>query len=501
MAISFKKYIDITSGVGGNGAVRLRDLIGRIFTLNPLVPTGTVVEFTTLEDVGNFFGFSSEEYRRASLYFAWVSKNITRAKKISFARWVNVADAPRIYGTKGDQSLASWGAITAGTFTLTIGSETNLIGPLDFTAVPSLTQVATIIQNAIASETGAQWSGATVTWDSVRKSFNFVGGDEVNAVITVTPGTGGSDIAGQLGWDDPVNTILSNGSVAKTVTQTLTESADVTNNFGSFLFMPALTIEQIVEASTWNDAQNNLYQYMVPVLTADTADYFDALKDFGGTAITLKTVTDEYPEMIPMIILAATDYTKRNAVQNFMYQIFPLTPSVTTTAESNALDNLRVNYYGRTQTAGQFLDFYQRGILTGLPTDAVDQNVYANEQWLKDAAGAELMSLLLSLSRLPANAQGRSQTLAILQGVCDRALFNGTISVGKPLNNVQKLYITELTGDDLAWHQVQGIGYWLDAVLQSYVTEDGRTEWKIVYSLVYSKDDAIRKVEGSHILI
>ena len=27
------------------------------------------------------------------------------------------------------------------------------------------------------------------------------------------------------------------------------------------------------------------------------------------------------------------------------------------------------------------------------------------------------------------------------------------------------------------------------------------TEWKAVYTLIYSKDDAIRKVEGSHVLI
>ena len=83
----------------------------------------------------------------------------------------------------------------------------------------------------------------------------------------------------------------------------------------------------------------------------------------------------------------------------------------------------------------------------------------------------------------------------------EQALFNGVISVEKPLTTVQKLYITEITGDDLAWHQVQNAGYWVDAVMQSYVTEDARTEWKCVYTLVYSKDDAIRKVEGSHILI
>jgi hypothetical protein len=111
------------------------------------------------------------------------------------------------------------------------------------------------------------------------------------------------------------------------------------------------------------------------------------------------------------------------------------------------------------------------------------------------------MRLLLSSSRVPANASGRAALTSTLGSVIEQAVFNGTISVGKPLSQVQKLYITNMTGDPLAWQQVARLGYWLDVTLQSYVTTDSRTEWKAVYTLVYSKDDAIRKVEGSHVLI
>jgi len=168
---------------------------------------------------------------------------------------------------------------------------------------------------------------------------------------------------------------------------------------------------------------------------------------------------------------------------------------------ATTLDNARVNYYGRTQTAGQFLDFFQRGVMMGLATDPVDMNTYANEMWFKDAAGAAIMSLLLSMARVSANSTGRGQLLAVLQSVIETATFNGTISLGKPLNVTQKLYITNLTGDAEAWQQVYRLGYWIDCVMQSYVTQDSRTEWKAVYTLIYSKDDAIRKVEGSHVLI
>ena len=84
MAIAFTKYILITSGVGGGNAVRKRELIGRLFTTNELVPTGSIVEFTTLADVGTYFGTTSEEYKRASFYFGFISKSINSAKNISY---------------------------------------------------------------------------------------------------------------------------------------------------------------------------------------------------------------------------------------------------------------------------------------------------------------------------------------------------------------------------------------------------------------------------------
>lgn len=500
MAISFRRYVDITSGVGGNSAVRQRDLIGRLFTTNNLLPTKSFIEFDSLEEVGAYFGTSSAEYLRAAFYFGFISKNITRPRRISFARWVNAAVAPMIFGRTGDQSIASYTPITTGAFSLTLGGVTNLVNNLDFSAVTSLADVASVIQAKIRTFTGAMWTSATVTWDPVRKCFNLVGGTTGDANIAVVAGSGGNDVADQIGW--LTGAILSDGSAAETVTDTLTASADASNNFGSFLFMPALSDAQVLEAATWNHNQNIYFQFMVPVLPVDAQNIYDSIKTLSGSAITLLGASGEYPEMVPMMILAATDYSKRNAVQNYMFQQFAgLTPSVQTTADAATYDAIRVNYYGRTQTAGQFIDFYQRGVLTGLPTAPTDQNVYANEQWLKDAAGAAIMTLLLSLGRVSANAQGRSQLVAILQSVIDRALFNGTISVGKTLNPTQKLYIAELSGDDLAWHQVQNIGYWLDVNFEQVVAQDSSISFKAVYTLIYSKDDAIRKVEGTHVLI
>lgn len=501
MAISFTRYVDIVSGVGAAESVKERELIARLVTDNVLVPPGTLVEFTTAADVGTYFGFSSNEYLRASFYFAWVSKNITQAQKIGFWRWVDTAQAGVIYGVKATYSLGTFTAVSSGHLNLTIGSHTHELTGINLSAAGSLATVAADLQTAIQaySTGGADWTSATVTYDATAGRFILTGGVTGPEIMGIAAAASGTDLGPLLGWL-AAGAIVGQGSAVETITETLTTSAATSNNFGSFLFMPSLDLTQITEAATWNNGQNVMFQYMVPVTSANAAATSAAIILLAGCAMTLSPIATEYPEMIPMMIMAATDYTARNSVQNYMFQIFAVTPSVTDDADADTYDAISVNYYGQTQTAGQFIQFYQLGVLTGTAQDPIDQNVYANEQWFKDAIGSQIMQLLLALGQVPANKTGQAMLLAVIQSQINQAIFNGTVSVGKTLNVKQQLYITNATGSNTAWQQVQTIGYWVNVVITPFV-EDGVTHYKAVYTLIYSKDDVIRKVQGSDILI
>lgn len=499
MSISIKKYVEITSGVGAGGAVRQRDLIGRLFTTNPKVPVDGLVEITSADDARDYFGSSSPEYFRALFYFSFISKLIVAPKKLTFARWANIASQPRVYGARVTTLLSALQAITAGTLTIKAGDTTANLTGIDLSASTSFSDVASKIQTAIRAATGSQYSAATVTYDAVARAFNFTGSVAGAAAMTVTPSGTPNDLAPLIGWT--LGAVLSPGADITSISDTLGYSADKSNNFGSFAFVPELTTDQIVEAALWNAARNVEFMFCARVTDANMSTLSAALITTAGVALTYCPVATQYDEMAPMIVMAATDYTKRNSVQNYMFQVLDLTAKVQDTDTSDLLDGLRVNYYGNTQTAGQIINFYQRGVLCGDQSAPVDMNTYANELWFKDACQASLMAMLLSLPKVSANRAGEGQVIAILQDAIDRALFNGTISVGKELTVQQRLYISELTGDPLAFHQVQGIGYWVDCNMASTTTQDGRTEFKAVYTIVYSKDDVIRKVEGTHVLI
>src|SRR5882757_6642970 len=122
MAIAFSKYINITSGVGAGVTVAQRELIGRLFTTNALVPTGSYVEFDSAAEVGAYFGTTTEEYKRALYYFSFISKNITTPQKISFASYQPASTAPKIFGAPITSSLSSFTSIANGSLHIQMGS-------------------------------------------------------------------------------------------------------------------------------------------------------------------------------------------------------------------------------------------------------------------------------------------------------------------------------------------------------------------------------------------
>lgn len=504
MPISIQRYVDITSGVGAANNVGTRQLIGRFFDDNVLIPSDSQVSFSSAAEVLSYFG-AGEEYNRAQFYFGWQSKNITAPQELSFARWNSIACAPVIFGAKGAQTLLSWTSITTGAFHLTMGTTTHSFTNVDFSAAASLSDVAGVLQTIIRaiSAGGALWTSATVVWNATTQQFNLTGGATGANVISVAAGANPNDILTQLGWAS-ASTIIGAGAAIQTLTACLTQSAAANNNFGSFGFMSsaALNLTQVTEIATWNDGQNVMFMYCVPVTAAHASSWTTALSAIGGTAPTLDPgVSGQYPEMEPMMVLAATNYAAANSTSNYMFQVFPgLTAAVTNDTDADTYDALSINYYGNTQTAGQTVNFYQRGVMWGGSPDPLDQNTYANEVWLKDALGAALMTLLLALGKVSANIAGMAQILNIMQGVVEQALFNGTISVGKILTSIQQLYITQITGDQNAWKQVQNIGYWLGVEFVPEVV-NGQNEFIAEYTLIYSKDDVIRQIIGRDILI
>lgn len=510
MAIPISNYVDVSSVVGGANQAPLRNFGGLIITGNSLVPTGKILQFTSAAAVGSYFGTSSEEYTRSQFYFGWISKSGTAPQQLNFYFWNNdAATADLIFGVPPIDTLTQFNSITAGQLSLTMGGFTHTLTAINLSAAGSLAAVATDIQTAIQSYSagGSAWTAATVSYNATTGAFNLTGGAtgaDATFAVTAAPS---NDLAAPLGWLN-AGTVVSQGSAAQTIPTMLNALINTSNNFGSFLFTNGLSMSltNIEAAANWNNTltPNIQFIYTVQVSPTNASSWQSALNQIGGVTLTLASpgsaATTEYPEMVPMMILAATDYDATNSVQNYQFQEFTLTPSVTDPTSYTTYTNLNINFYGQTQTAGQLINFYQQGVMFGLASQPLDQNTYANEIWFKDALGSALMNLLLDLNQVPASNTGIAMVLSIIQSVVNQALQNGTIEIGRTLTEVQILYITQQTGSTTAWQQVQNTGYWKGAQVETY-TVGGVTEYKIVYTLIYAKDDVVRLIQGSNVLV
>lgn len=506
--ISQSRYINIVSGVGAGASVAQRQLIMRLITRNSTLPPGIVAEFANSDAVGAYFGTNSEEYKRALAYFGFVSKSINSPLNLSFARWVSADIAPQIVGDSQTKSLTAIKAINGPTLQLNVNGVVENVGTMNFASANTLTDVAGVLQTAIRAVSGVpQFTNAIVTYNTNTNQFVLTGTTTGADSITATATGLGTDISQLLGWAT-TGTVFVPGQVADTPDVAVSKSEQISTNFGSVVFVTGsgiLTNPQIQAVATWIDSKNNAYMFSTTSTIANLATLFGLIGGYSGTAINVisATLPNDYIEQSPCEILAATDYSKVNATQNYMFYQFPSrNVTVTDDTTANTCDANLGNYIGQTQSAGQKLAFYQRGVLCGGSQDAVDMNTYANEMWLKSAIAAQLLALFLSVNRVPANLDGKANIMAILQTVITTAKNNGTISAGKTLSAVQQVYISQITGDANAWRQVQTIGYWIDVQFVSVVnTNNGRTEWQANYTLIYAKDDAIRKVQGSDIMI
>lgn len=511
--IPFTKYIKITSGVGGGNNVATRQFVARLFVLNPLVSPNSALSFSSADDVGTYFGTSSFEYQRALMYFSYISPSITRAKSLQFARWAKTDSPARVFSNELPKVLATLKAITAGVLTLKFGTNTVPLTGITFAAATSLSDVAAELQTALRLNAAAELTSATVVYEPTTSRFNFTAsptGVTNESFFVVQAGAGATDVGSALGFYETDGAVWTDAQIAQEPVDAFNLNQGMNNNFGSFTFATSTaeqpTLPQHLLVAAANKALNVMFMYQIKVSLANASGWSAALSGFGGTGLTYEDINlNQFAEQIPMAIQAAIDYTRRNGAGSFMYRQVPgISPSVgipSSAADYATLDALAINYYGVTQTAGQQYAFYQDGVLMGLATDPRDMNVYAGEQWLKDFMGAQIISGQLSLDGISANASGRATITALLQPGIDAALNNGVISVGKTLNATQQLFITEQTGDNTAYIQVQNNGWWLEVDIQSYVNTANQTAYRAVYVLIYSKNDLIRSVEGTHELI
>ena len=495
MSISQSKYISITSGIGGGQAVSRKELIGRIFSNNILIPTNTVLEFTDATNVSNYFGSNSKEAKVANEYFGWISKSIKKAKKISFFRYLLSGSAPTIISTIELKSVENFKLITDGSFKISIDGISYEFKNIDLSSVVSYNDIANTIQTKIREQI------ADAELEYIDNRFIFNSGTIGNAVITYAEeASEGTNISDLLGFSISTNAILSNGINSTTLQDLLNKSIDISTNFATFGFLDSLSIEDLSVIGSFVNNQNMQYLFCGDCSISNYTDFINECKKYNGISLNLNINygLDGLPAfLMPMILCATTDYNSINGTINYMYQQFNNQDvSVDNDFDADKYDKLNINYNGQTQKSGQKLSFYQ----DGYNTNGTDTSIFCNEIWLKDAIATEFFNTFMAIDKVSADRNGKTLLDGNVYPIFDEAKNNGVFALGKELDNTQKSYIDNNTGESGSWFEVQNNGFIYISNLKKE-TSNNKEKWIYEYTLIYSKGDSIRKVEGTNILI
>lgn len=496
MSIKSTEYVFITSGVVG-ASVAQQELIGRRFTTDPRVPVGSILRVASGE-ADSFFGAQSAEAAFARQYFSVVlPAPVSRPGYLQFAAYAPAGRAPAVFGGDRGSSLDDFIANTGQQLTLRLGDAEITTAAIDLSAVGSFADVASAIQLAIRGAAAPQYANATVTYDSMAGTFNLLGDTVAPAPVSVTAGP----LANLLGWTG-LGVIYSPGVAAQTPIEAFQAAEQVTDSFGSASFGAPIQLGEALPLAQYVAGENVKYMMLWSIGELDFEAWSAAMLGIASNGLVLNRTAGEYKEAIPQGIQAASNYEMRNAgAVNYMFRQAGLTADVTDTQESRILNAARINYYGQTAVFGQRIDFFQRGYLMGGATAPLDMSVHSGEQWLKSYAASRFFALQIGTRGIPNNNDGRGMMLGALHDATRQAFFNGVMSVGKLLTSTQIEAVTQITGDPMAYLEVQNKGYWADVLMTEDVTESGVTEYVAQYTLVYATKDMVRRIVGSHNLV
>lgn len=386
--------------------------------------------YTSLDAVAADFGTTAPEYKCAVLWF----EQAPQPTALKIGRWAKTATSGLLVGASlsvAEQLIATWNAITTGTFTITVDAATpvNITG-LNFAAAANMNGVAAVIDTALNSH------GASCVWDAVNKRFE-IQSDSTGPTSTVSfLGTVGSGVDVS---DDLKMRSTSSGAylVSGIALETAVAAVAIFDAyFGQTWYavtVPEVATDQAsVDVAEYIQGSNNKHLYGVStqeagvissVSTSDIAYLLHAL-DYSRSVVEYSS-SNAYSVCSLLGRILTVDYNGNSTVIDLMYKQEPgIVPETLTEtqllAATNKASNVFVKYNNDTA-------IIERGdSSSGDPLDII-----TGTDWLAVTIMTAVYNLLYtSPTKIPQTDSGVQQIVNTINSVCSQGVVNGLLAPG-----------------------------------------------------------------------
>lgn len=522
-SIPASQLVNVIPSVLGAGGNEL-SLNAVMLTESTRVPIGSVQTFSTLADVGDFFGLSSIEYALASVYFSGYETATALPSALHFAQYNVAAVGAYLRSGSFDGVALSTLQGLSGVLTLDIDGRDVTTPNIDLSSATSFSNAAALIQAGLQTagsiftgtgtiDDGAGGAGNTLTISAVGGGALHIGDVVTGSVSPATitafgTGTGGVGTytvdgapqdfnpggtlrvtsnasasydaqlarfliqSGTTGVDSTIDyatgslstglkftsaagATLSQGAAAATPAGVMTQIANVTQNWASFMTTFEPTLDTKMDFAEWVQTTNSRFMYVgwfsdTAPLNGDAPASFPGLvkaAEMDGVATIYEPADDNGNGRKGALICGITasiDYEQSNSRIDFAYKSQSgLVADITNATQANNLIANGANFYAAYATANDRFVNLQRGSMAGA-WKFIDP--YVNQIWLNASLQLAFMNLLTSVNSIPYNTEGYNLLRQAALDPIQAALNAGVIRSGVTLSNAQRAQINAAAG-------------------------------------------------------
>lgn len=443
MAIPLRKDVQINPGVLPAGGSAL-DLNGLILTDSAYAPVGSVVTFTSKDDVSAYFGSSSTEFSMSEIYFQGYDGSTKTPGALLFARFNPAAAAAWLRsGSMANVTLDQL-KLLSGVLTLTVDGTSHTSASINLSGATSFAQAADLIETGIGSS-------VTVDYDTTQKRF-VITSATTGADSTITYATGTLSDGLKLTAAD--GAVISQGADAAVVTTAMQAIIDSSQNWAIFTTSFAPSNDQALAFSAWVNGQSFRFGY-VPY-TQEAA----ALVSGSTTTLAyLILVTNAYANAVPVYgsqahaaaalgYSASLDFSRQEGRVPFKFRsLSGLLPTVDSSADYDALIANGYNFYGAYTANNYDTRYWADGTISG---DFKWFDSFCFQIWLNANLAQDAIQLFQSNRSIPYNARGKAIIEASFADTLNQGITFGGIRTGVNLSSSQISEIQNAVGTDVS---------------------------------------------------
>lgn len=442
MTIPASNIVAVNPGVISGGGSPLA-MNGVLLSQSELIPSTGLLSFVSADAVGDFFGYTSDEYAAAVIYFLGYDNSTLKPGKLWFAPYaLNDRAAWLKSGSLAAMTLAQLQALS-GTLTIVVDG-----GSVTSSAINLAT--ATSFSDAAATISAAFSGGSPVcTWDAVQKVF-YLTSDTTGAGSTIDYCTG--TLSASLKLTAATAAVLSQGIDADTPLSAMTNVAHTSQNWATFTSLWEPDLAGKTAFAEWVATQNQRFVY-VPWDTDG-----QAIVDGSTTCFGIVANTNAYDGVVPVYntvdlaafvlgMVASIDFTRTNArITGAFKSQTGLDATVTNESIAAILEANGYSFYGAYATANDDFTFFYNGHMSG-KWEWLDP--YVNQIYMNSQFQLALMTLLTTVPSVPYNEAGYSLIRAAMSDPIKAAINFGGLRTGVSLSDLQAAEVNQAAGRDV----------------------------------------------------